>query len=104
MTNAILLVETGNYFKSFILTNVRLRTWYFHSLGTKLDQIDLFILLDLIGPSDTRFGSLNSETYDWYQSMRDIEIRLNGQEVCFSRDKTVNDYIEDDHMDFKEKG
>jgi len=75
--------------------------------GNHNDRIDMFVLLDLIGTSETGFFKLESSTGDWYDRLVGIEDSLrNINSVRGNRifkDRFINAGIEDDHIPFKRR-
>jgi len=76
--------------------------------GRTLDRIDIFILLDLIGTSDTKFFKLETSTGDWYDRMVDIEgslRRINALKTSpnFFNPRYIAAGISDDHLPFKSR-
>eukprot|EP00088_Acartia_fossae_P005792 TRINITY_DN12619_c0_g1_i1.p1 TRINITY_DN12619_c0_g1~~TRINITY_DN12619_c0_g1_i1.p1 ORF type:complete len:372 (-),score=77.61 TRINITY_DN12619_c0_g1_i1:258-1304(-) len=75
--------------------------------GNHNDRIDIFVLLDLIGTSETSFFKLETSTGDWYDRLASIESSLrninsvNGRQI-FNR-RQINGGIEDDHIPFKNR-
>ena len=70
----------------------------------RLEAIDLFVLLDLIGPSDTKFVSLKEPSDAWYQSMLATEQNLFNEKAMFKPDRAFSAGVEDDHMHFEDRG
>lgn len=75
--------------------------------GNFNDRIDIFVLLDLIGTTDTQFFKLESSTGDWYDRLVSIEDSLRrsnivfGNRICNAR--AISAGIEDDHIPFKRR-
>ena len=78
--------------------------------GNYLDRIDIFVLLDLIGTSDTSFMKLMKSTSDWYDRLVAIESDLrrltksvSGKRI-FMDEAQIPSTIEDDHIPFQKRG
>jgi len=75
--------------------------------GNTNDRIDVFVLLDLIGTSETSFMKLETSTGDWYDRLVAIERSLRKQNLVSGRtifnNRAVNGGIEDDHIPFKRR-
>ncbi|SGZ41414.1 uncharacterized protein HGUI_03615 [Hanseniaspora guilliermondii] len=77
-----------------------------------LNNIELFVLLDLIGAKDTetiqyKFYNYDRQTENFYQKLLDIDKALfNEATSLLFEDKYVGDdiFIDDDHVPFKNKG
>ncbi|MBN3319372.1 QPCT cyclotransferase, partial [Atractosteus spatula] len=83
------------------------------SEGTnQLDGIDLFVLLDLIGAPNPRFGSQFPNTVRWLSRLQNIERRLHGMKLLKSHPMEVEYFwpnlpvglVEDDHKPFLNRG
>jgi len=82
---------------------------------TQLEAMDVFILLDLIGTSDTKFCDIFSRTLSYYRDMQKIEDQLRSAGLIDSeRTAMFSNHslqfmehvggIEDDHIPFLSKG
>ena len=78
--------------------------------GNFLDRIDIFVLLDLIGTSDTSFMKLMKSTSNWYDRLVAIESdlrrstnRVSGK-MIFMDESQIPSTIEDDHIPFQKRG
>jgi glutaminyl-peptide cyclotransferase len=81
---------------------------------TELDRIELFILLDLIGPFDTSFVMYNTRLKHHYEALQSYEknymtkiglSQLQARRSAAFRRRTVPmDFVEDDHVPFKKRG
>ncbi|OQV11412.1 Glutaminyl-peptide cyclotransferase [Hypsibius exemplaris] len=81
---------------------------------SELSSMDLFVLLDLIGTTDTQFVSFYPETAAYYTSLAGAEDRLSNMRLIkqwgrsafyFGRTALpLGSSIDDDHRPFKEKG
>jgi glutaminyl-peptide cyclotransferase len=75
--------------------------------GDTNDRIDIFVLLDLIGTSETSFVKLESSTGNWYDRLVSIENSLRNQNLVSGRtifnNRAINGGIEDDHIPFKRR-
>jgi len=76
-------------------------------VGTHLDRIDMFVLLDLIGAKGMTFSKLETSTGDWYDNLVMIERRLQDKNIIRGADIFKPNFlpagIEDDHIPFKRK-
>lgn len=76
-------------------------------VGNHNDRIDLFVLLDLIGTSETQFSKLETASGDWYDRLVSIESSLRNIKLINGRtifqDRFINAGIEDDHIPFKQR-
>lgn len=80
----------------------------------EISRIELFLLLDLIGTSDTNFVMYNMQLKHHYQAMQKAEkdyLSKNGytssqirKEVAFRNRVLPLDFVEDDHVPFKRRG
>lgn len=80
----------------------------------ELSRIELFVLLDLIGTSDTYFVMYNQQLKNHYQAMQKYEklyLSRNGlTQMQIRRDSAFKgryvplDFVEDDHVPFKRRG
>ncbi|XP_008850271.1 glutaminyl-peptide cyclotransferase-like protein isoform X1 [Nannospalax galili] len=84
-----------------------------HSPGpTRIQAIDLFVLLDLLGAPSPLFYSHFPHTVRWFQRLRSIEKRLHRlnllqshpQEVMYFQPGEPPSYVEDDHIPFLQRG
>lgn len=80
---------------------------------------DMLVLLDLLGAPDPNFFSFFEETQDWYVHLHNVERRLaelghmeryTSSSVAtrtpntYFQLRSINSYIEDDHIPFLERG
>jgi len=79
--------------------------------NNKLDSIDLFVLLDLIGTADTTFHDYTATKTRWFTYTSNLENRmtLNGilrpHSPVFTSNYIYNQYrVEDDHIPFMKRG
>ncbi|XP_065144211.2 glutaminyl-peptide cyclotransferase [Paramisgurnus dabryanus] len=78
----------------------------------QLDGIDLFVLLDLIGGPDPRFGNQFSSTKRWLSRLQNIERRLHGLGLLEDHPNEIQYFwpnlhvglIQDDHIPFVNRG
>ncbi|KAG7509935.1 hypothetical protein JOB18_008788 [Solea senegalensis] len=78
----------------------------------QLHGIDLFVLLDLIGAAEPRFGSYFPNTKAWLSKLQNIEIRLHLMNQLENHPDRVQYFwpehslgrVEDDHIPFLKKG
>lgn len=87
----------------------------------RLDQIDLFVLLDLLGTTQTRIPSYFPSTNDMFHKMLNLEKKLDKLYILNKKARNtgvplgrifdpnslatfMGDYMEDDHMPFLERG
>ena len=73
---------------------------------TRLQSIDMFVLLDLLGTSDASVPSFFRST-DWaYQALASIEVAVHGSSRVFSNQAAFHmaGQIGDDHMPFLQRG
>lgn len=84
-----------------------------HSPGpTRIQAIDLFVLLDLLGAPSPLFYSHFRNTARWFQQLRSIEKRLHRLELLQSHPQEVMYFqpgeppssVEDDHIPFLQRG
>lgn len=85
-----------------------------NSVKTELDRIELFVLLDLIGTSDTSFVMYNTRLkhhYDALQSYEKAHLLRSGtnsgqirRHMAFKSRTVPLDFVEDDHVPFKKRG
>lgn len=84
-----------------------------HSPGpTRIQAIELFVLLDLLGASSPIFFSHFPRTARWFQRLRSIEKRLHRlnllqshpQEVMYFQPGEPPGPVEDDHIPFLRRG
>lgn len=81
---------------------------------TELDRIELFVLLDLIGTSDTSFVMYNTRLKHHYDALQKYErdhLAKSGMSqlqarraVAFKSRSIPLDFVEDDHVPFKKRG
>lgn len=75
--------------------------------GNHNDRIDIFVLLDLIGTTDTQFSQLERSTGGWYDRLVQIEssLRTLGQVTGAQLFQSgfLGAGIEDDHIPFKNR-
>lgn len=81
---------------------------------SELSRIELFILLDLIGASDTSFVMYNTRVRHHYEALQTYErsyLAKNGlgqsqirREMAFKSRTLPFDFVEDDHVPFKQRG
>lgn len=83
---------------------------------TELDRIELFVLLDLIGASDTTFVQYNSAVRHHYEALQKYEkdyilkykpnlTQLQVRRESAFKSRTIGlDLVEDDHVPFKRRG
>lgn len=85
------------------------KTGYSHEgvSGNDNDRIDIFVLLDLIGTSDTQFSQLERSTGGWYNRLVDIESSLRSMGFLSGSQLFQKGFIpagiEDDHIPFKKR-
>lgn len=83
---------------------------------TELDRIELFVLLDLIGTSDTTFVQYSSAVKRHYEALQKYEkehiikttsglTQLQVRRESAFKGRTLGlDFVEDDHVPFKQRG
>lgn len=81
---------------------------------TELSRIELFVLLDLIGTSDTTFVMYNSRLRHHYEALQKFEraqmaksgiSQFQARRDAAFRSRTLSlDFVEDDHVPFKQRG
>lgn len=81
---------------------------------SELDRIELFVLLDLIGASDTSFVMYNTRLRHHYEALQKYEKSYFSQrgvghyqarrEGAFKGRSVPLDFVEDDHVPFKQRG
>lgn len=84
------------------------------SKSTELDRIELFVLLDLIGTSDTSFVLYNTHLRHHYEALQKhekaalVKSGLNQlqarRQTAFKSRTMPLDFVEDDHVPFKRRG
>ncbi|KAI5698244.1 hypothetical protein M8J75_004120 [Diaphorina citri] len=79
---------------------------------TKLDRMDMLVLLDLLGTSNPRFYSYYPPTHKWYKQLVGIESRLTARgllnmvnsnrskKLTYFREMSTFPVAEDDHLPF----
>ncbi|XP_067644789.1 glutaminyl-peptide cyclotransferase-like isoform X2 [Eurosta solidaginis] len=74
-------------------------------LGRGIDQIEVLVLLDLIGASNPKFYSFYPNTHGLHRSLSDIEMslsasgKLEGRNLMFMR-RPSSGFVDDDHKPF----
>lgn len=81
---------------------------------SELDRIELFVLLDLIGASDTSFVMYNTQLRHHYEAMQRYEKsllaksglnQLQARRSSAFKSRTMPlDFVEDDHVPFRKRG
>lgn len=102
------ILETSVSFKELFLNLILFDHSYNNINGNHLDRMDMFVLLDLIGTTDTQFISLKRSTQKAYDRLIRIENVLRRQgaiegPTIFSSRSNYFNGVQDDHLPFEQR-